>query len=65
MKILSYITIILNEFFLDGKKIEKLKDLSDNTIRNYYNAILIYLMSINKDNKYDDEIKVYGDLRDD
>ena len=54
------------DFLKDEKKVlEKLKDLSDNTIRNYYNAILIYLMSINKDNKYDDEIKVYGDLRDD
>ncbi len=54
------------DFLKDEKKVlEKLKDLSDNTIRNYYNAILIYLMSINKDKKYDDEIKVYGDLRDD
>ena len=54
------------DFLKDEKKVqEKLKDLSDNTIRNYYNAISVYLMSINKDNKYDDEIKIYSDLRDD
>ena len=53
------------DFLKDEKKIlDKLKDLSDNTIRNYLNAILIYLMAINSDKKYDDEIKIYTDLRD-
>ena len=53
------------DFLKDEKKVlEKLKDLSDNTIRNYLNAILIYLLAVNIDNKLDKEVKVYTDLRD-
>jgi len=54
------------DFLKDEKKVlDKLSNLSDNTIRNYLNAILIYLLAINSDKKYDDEIKIYTDLRDD
>tara|TARA_R100001198_G_C5232069_1_gene210949 strand:- start:988 stop:1947 length:960 start_codon:yes stop_codon:yes gene_type:complete len=45
---------------------EKLDNLSDNTKRNYYNAIIIYLMAVGDDTKKDKEIlKEYNDMRDD
>jgi integrase len=54
------------EFLKDEKKVlEKLNNLSNNSIRNYLNAILIYLMAIDKDDKFKKEIKFYGDMRDD
>lgn len=54
------------DFLKDEKKVlDKLSNLSDNTIRNYLNAILIYLLAIDKDDKFKAEIKVYTDLRDD
>jgi len=53
------------DFLKDEKKVlEKLDNLSDNTIRNYLNAILIYLMAVNDKGKLDDEVKIYTDLRD-
>lgn len=53
------------DFLNEEKKVlEKLENLSENTIRNYLNSILIYLMAVNKDDKYKDEIKNYGDKRD-
>ena len=54
------------DFLKDEKKVlDKLSNLSDNTIRNYLNAILIYLMAINDKGKLDDEVKIYTELRDD
>ena len=54
------------EFLKQEKKVlEKLKNLSNNSIRNYLNSILIYLLAINKDDKFKKEIKFYGDMRDD
>ena len=45
---------------------KKLDNLSDNTKRNYYNAIIIYLMAIGDDTKKDKQIlKEYNDMRDD
>jgi predicted amino acid-binding ACT domain protein len=41
---------------------EKLSDLHYTTQRNYYNAIIVYLMSIEED---EDILKEYNDLRDD
>lgn len=53
------------DFLKDEKKVlEKLDNLSDNTIRNYLNAILIYLMAVNDKGKLDNEVKIYTDLRD-
>ena len=44
---------------------DKLSHLSDNTKRNYYNAIIIYLMAVGKDTEKDNEIlKEYNDMRD-
>ena len=40
---------------------DKLSHLTDNTKRNYYNAIIIYLMAIDGDKNL---IKEYGDMRD-
>jgi len=54
------------DFLKEEKKVlEKLSNLSDNTIRNYLNAILIYLMAVNDKGKLDKEVKIYTDLRDD
>lgn len=54
------------EFLKEEKKVlEKLKNLSNNSIRNYLNSILIYLLAIDKDDKFKKEIKFYGDMRDD
>ena len=54
------------DFLKDEKKVlDKLSNLSDNTIRNYLNAVLIYLMAINDKGKLDEEVKVYTKLRDD
>ena len=53
------------DFLKDDKKVlDKLSNLSDNTIRNYLNAILIYLMAINSEGDLDDEVKKYTELRD-
>ena len=41
---------------------DKLSDLHYTTQRNYYNAIIVYLMSIEED---EDILKEYNDLRDD
>ena len=41
---------------------DKLSDLHYTTQRNYYNAIIVYLMSIEED---DETLKEYNDLRDD
>ena len=43
---------------------DKLKDLHYTSVRNMYNAIIILLMALNDNNKYDKLIKEYGDLRD-
>tara|TARA_R110000787_G_scaffold13338_10_gene41982 strand:- start:1119 stop:2078 length:960 start_codon:yes stop_codon:yes gene_type:complete len=54
------------DFLKDEKKVlDKLSNLSDNTIRNYLNAVLIYLMAVNSKGDLDDEVKVYTELRDD
>jgi len=54
------------DFLKDEKKVlEKLDNLSDNTIRNYLNAVLIYLMAVNSKGDLDEEVKTYTDLRDD
>ncbi len=54
------------EFLKEEKKVlEKLKNLSNNSIRNYLNSILIYLLAIDKNDKFKREIKFYGDMRDD
>ena len=54
------------DFLKDEKKVlEKLDNLSDNTIRNYLNAVLIYLMAVNSKGDLDEEVKIYTDLRDD
>jgi len=53
------------DFLKEEKKVhEKLQNLSENTIRNYLNSILVYLMAVDKDDKFKDEIKIYGDQRD-
>tara|TARA_R110002020_G_scaffold153222_2_gene332589 strand:- start:2184 stop:3143 length:960 start_codon:yes stop_codon:yes gene_type:complete len=50
------------KFLKDIDKVkEKLDHLSSNTQRNYFNAIIIYLMAIDSDK---DLIKEYGDIRD-
>ena len=50
------------DFLKDIDKVkDKLSHLTDNTKRNYYNAIIIYLMAIDGDK---DTIKEYGDMRD-
>tara|TARA_R110000824_G_scaffold76652_4_gene194145 strand:- start:675 stop:1652 length:978 start_codon:yes stop_codon:yes gene_type:complete len=43
---------------------EMLKDLHFTSVRNYYNAIIVYLMAINSEKEYDEEIKEYSDMRD-
>ena len=50
------------DFLKDIDKVkDKLSHLTDNTKRNYYDAIIIYLMAIDGDK---DTIKEYGDMRD-
>lgn len=43
---------------------EKFKDKAFTTTRNTYNAIIVLLNALNSENKYDDLIKEYGDMRD-
>lgn len=47
------------------KVAEKLSDKHYTTQRNYYNSIIILLMSLNGDGKYKDELNKYNTIRDD
>ena len=53
--------------FLDNpdKVMEKIEKLHYTTQRNFLNAIIVLLMALNHDEKYDKLIKDYGKLRDD
>jgi len=52
--------------FLDNPKnvMEKIEALHYTTQRNFLNAIIVLLMALNHDEKYDKLLKEYGDLRD-
>mgnify|MGYP003667418160 FL=1 len=52
--------------FLDNPKnvMEKIDSLHYTTQRNFLNAIIVLLMALNHDEKYDKLLKEYGDLRD-
>lgn len=53
------------KFLKDFDKVmDKLETKHFTTIRNYLNAIIIYLMAINSDKKQDTLLKKYGDKRD-
>jgi len=53
--------------FLDNPKnvMEKIEALHYTTQRNFLNAIIVLLMALNHDEKYDKLLKEYGTLRDD
>ena len=44
--------------------VDKLKSNKYTSQRNSYNAIIVLLMALNQDNKYDDLLEAYGKLRD-
>ena len=52
--------------FLDSPDnvMEKVGELHYTTQRNFLNAIIVLLMALNSDEKYDELLKEYGDLRD-
>lgn len=53
------------DFLLDIESVnEKLKDLKFTSVRNAYNAIIVLLMALNFDNRYDTLIENYSTLRD-
>lgn len=53
------------DFLLDIESVnEKLKDLKFTSVRNAYNAIIVLLMALNFDNRYDTLIQNYSALRD-
>ncbi len=53
--------------FLDDPEnvMGKIEELHYTTQRNFLNAIIVLLMALNSDEKYDKLLKEYGDLRDD
>ena len=44
--------------------VDKLSSLSSNTRRNYYNSIIILLMALNSEGKWDEPLEEYNKLRD-
>lgn len=53
------------DFLKNPKDVEdKLSDLHYTSVRNLYNAVIILLMALNSNKKYDKLIKNYSDLRD-